>query len=792
MDTTQRHSIRFAKKPVSRKRATKACLKCRRRKVRCDVTRTSAPCTNCRLDGDECVVVRRADPYPVRPDQRSTSSLSHADHDGEANTISSAGARSPSPIHDQPQGPVPVADVSNLLEQLEQDALNSPLQNDELVGNHQESTPIPDLLFDEHAEYSQTSRHEHVPSELKALYSSTPFLKTLKLRDSDFQHLNSQGCLRVPSKPILDEFMRQYFLYIHPLLPLLNEADFWHVYDPASSDTASNGTPVSLFLLQAMMFASCTFVSSESLRVLGFSSILEAKESFYSKAKLLYDFSTDPDPISIAQAALLLTYWCPTFRSGPRKPNSRWLRIAIQHARSHFDFDAGSPLGYDDLVDELESSRVYNIATKHKLILALERLTELCVTLTDVLSLVYPTENLPVLDAKAHSTAFAQVQEHKTSLKKWAETTRPPLELKDLASNTGCFEDSAVLFTNLVWIYHHASRVALCNYELHLGLVLGLATQNPTSSSQETQFLKNNRKDLRSATKSIAECFARLHPHRLTRWLPSSAVACTALPLAMHMVDVKMSAASSAAEIWARPEVASKQSRLNVLIQVFKELHPKYDGVHSISKTIRNFMEGTCIEDPSPLQLTNDHSDVLARSPTYYLRLALTIDVCLSQDRLPQDSDFPVLIRRLLNKQQSIMPMLYNQFQSPQVPEKTLVSLPRALSPATYSRSFSRWMQDDTSVSFALEMGIEIAPQPSTFERVTARVGDAESPDETSPASTESQISRSMAVPLPDTTEDMLQRLQSAVNWANTDQSLYFAQTMGLFTDGIGYSGQFM
>ncbi|KAI1046607.1 hypothetical protein LB505_010686 [Fusarium chuoi] len=57
MNNTQQ-PIRFAKKPVSRKRATKACLKCRKRKVRCDVTRTSTPCTNCRLDGCECVVAR--------------------------------------------------------------------------------------------------------------------------------------------------------------------------------------------------------------------------------------------------------------------------------------------------------------------------------------------------------------------------------------------------------------------------------------------------------------------------------------------------------------------------------------------------------------------------------------------------------------------------------------------------------------------------------------------------------------------------------------------------------------
>ncbi|KAK1640695.1 hypothetical protein BDP81DRAFT_420546 [Colletotrichum phormii] len=35
------------------KRASHACLVCRARKVRCDVTVRGPPCMNCRLDGDE-------------------------------------------------------------------------------------------------------------------------------------------------------------------------------------------------------------------------------------------------------------------------------------------------------------------------------------------------------------------------------------------------------------------------------------------------------------------------------------------------------------------------------------------------------------------------------------------------------------------------------------------------------------------------------------------------------------------------------------------------------------------
>jgi hypothetical protein len=52
-------SEQMAAARLNRKRAPKACLACRARKVRCDVVVHGAPCTNCRLDGDECVVKER-------------------------------------------------------------------------------------------------------------------------------------------------------------------------------------------------------------------------------------------------------------------------------------------------------------------------------------------------------------------------------------------------------------------------------------------------------------------------------------------------------------------------------------------------------------------------------------------------------------------------------------------------------------------------------------------------------------------------------------------------------------
>ncbi|KLP10410.1 cutinase transcription factor 1 beta [Fusarium fujikuroi] len=42
-----------------RRRATKACLGCRERKVRCDVVICGPPCTNCYLDGKSCIITQR-------------------------------------------------------------------------------------------------------------------------------------------------------------------------------------------------------------------------------------------------------------------------------------------------------------------------------------------------------------------------------------------------------------------------------------------------------------------------------------------------------------------------------------------------------------------------------------------------------------------------------------------------------------------------------------------------------------------------------------------------------------
>jgi hypothetical protein len=101
-------------------------------------------------------------------------------------------------------------------------------------------------------------------------YTYYPFIEVNNLSaipPQDVNYLELQGCLRVPIKTILDEFVKQFFMHVHPIMPLLNEGDFWEMYASQSQGTHVS-TRLSLLTLQAMMFSVCG-VSLKPLSALG-------------------------------------------------------------------------------------------------------------------------------------------------------------------------------------------------------------------------------------------------------------------------------------------------------------------------------------------------------------------------------------------------------------------------------------------------------------------------------------------------------------------------------------------
>lgn len=106
---------------------------------------------------------------------------------------------------------------------------------------------------------TQWSTGQHSSMGIDVTYSFYPFLALGNIHGippQDVNFLELQGCLRVPTRTILDEFVQQYFLHVHPLLPMLNEGDFWAVYCVNPANYVSNDK-LSLLVFQAMLFASC-------------------------------------------------------------------------------------------------------------------------------------------------------------------------------------------------------------------------------------------------------------------------------------------------------------------------------------------------------------------------------------------------------------------------------------------------------------------------------------------------------------------------------------------------------
>lgn len=117
------------------------------------------------------------------------------------------------------------------------------------------SQPIHGLL-------DSTIHHPQLTDAISGVWSSAfdhPFLKcnsTDKLSRTELLLLEDTGCFRVPKDDYLASFIREYFLYIHHMLPILDEKDFgWAL--TKTSFSSQRLEPVSIFLLQAILAASC-------------------------------------------------------------------------------------------------------------------------------------------------------------------------------------------------------------------------------------------------------------------------------------------------------------------------------------------------------------------------------------------------------------------------------------------------------------------------------------------------------------------------------------------------------
>jgi hypothetical protein len=216
--------------PVRRPKTSSSCGYCYRRKVRCDINIFGSPCTSCRLDSRQCE--KRA---PLKRGRKSRSERNARQNAASAptNGLSNGISR-----HKK----VPSTSSGGVFESLS----TSPTDVFEPLLHIRDALQA-DIPFDDHV--------------------LVPFYYHSYIERADIKHLSPiqisllerQACLKVPSGSVLHEFLRQYFLYIHPCLPIMNEANFWSIYSG-----------------QAMLFAASRFVRPRVIEACGFETLKHA------------------------------------------------------------------------------------------------------------------------------------------------------------------------------------------------------------------------------------------------------------------------------------------------------------------------------------------------------------------------------------------------------------------------------------------------------------------------------------------------------------------------------------
>ncbi|KAG6978729.1 Cutinase transcription factor 1 beta [Fusarium oxysporum f. sp. conglutinans] len=700
-----------------RKRASKACVACRSRKVRCDVTHRPHQCTNCALDNIQCVVkdrrtkYRKRSPVVVEKQQRTQfrnslqvilpkdpSSAASDDLDSpndaclEPDLSVECGPESPSmcfeSLWDQPEIDYPA-------ERLIHDAAENCAKEPgifEMVLNQRKDSDF--TIISENSRVHQTEPKPASSSDAKLsgqshiIYSYYSFLDLdiSGLLPDDINYLEAQGCFRVPTPEALDEFVQEYFLHVHPALPLLDEAWFWAIF----TRPVRGRSNLSLFVFQAMLFTACSFLPFSTLRSLGFASVHNARDTYYRRSKLLFDLCSERNLVSSAQGALLLSY--NGTMKDQKRTNSIWLSTAIHLAQAagadqfhtslnpslttvnelkrlwwccivrdrilplgmrrqlhitSLDVAHGSYLPTEkDFSREIDGSRVYAPQTKRTLVRLFITLCELTVPLTDVIKIVYPTGRLTDI----HSPVVHDAQQGRESLQSCEAGLEAWFERATIQFPTPAGiitrEESLVLYTNLLYIYYHAACFALYQHKAFI------ISQEQAKATSELQRTKSKIED---AALGITENLKELIQLRLERFLPISIAAYIAVPLVLHILDVRLA---------KRPlQIAQKQGKLNVYIETMKAMQKLYDGVDDVWTFIRTAIDYATVQDAenetslqngysinavgclgSKSNLTNDNEyandwgNVLVMEPVLYFRLSRTIDHSLALGRYSEDS----------------------------------------------------------------------------------------------------------------------------------------------------------
>ncbi len=193
--------------------------------------------------------------------------------------------------------------------------------------DHQPSEVYGDLLTPETSSRT-ASMHQHAQSTSVEV-SLPPFIVPLPsgILNDDLEFLSRKGALTLPPAELRLEIVRAYMASVHPFMPLLDSEAF------VRSVVGDGGAErqISLLLFQAVMFAGLHSLPLHVVNLLGFETTKQAREVFFTRVRLLYEFDVEADSTAVYQSLVLMSSWYS--KADARRHTWHWTGLAYDLAR---------------------------------------------------------------------------------------------------------------------------------------------------------------------------------------------------------------------------------------------------------------------------------------------------------------------------------------------------------------------------------------------------------------------------------------------------------------------------
>ncbi|KAE8133600.1 hypothetical protein BDV38DRAFT_295991 [Aspergillus pseudotamarii] len=511
-------------------------------------------------------------------------------------------------------------------------------------------------------------------------FSAYPFLdlRSLSCLDKwDISYLASKGCFTLPTRPILDEFVKKYFLHIHPGTPVLDEAEFWQLYSQHGDSAASHGRRISVLILQAMLFRSCPVRRFLLLD-------LKAEDQPLERAQgaLLLSYQASPDDPQIGSLFLANAIQNAIILGKPPKPSisvkrstikrlwwsillrDRWISLALRR-RSQLtmkDFDAeNSPLEEADFAEEIQESKVYDLHTKRIILAALQQQCRLAILITDMVSLVFSSYegSSRGLPSKEFPACMAKVLKTRNKLRQWETESRDALSI-----TPSSVPHSVTSFIKMTYVYSYTAHIHLAHYEALL-----LEANLMFVGHSYTMQLRETGGHLQEAINGLHNVLKYFSYTKDIEAIPLCILAFVGWPIVVAAIDAGL-ARNDAEALQRQRELNTLGAIYNVLIELYDVTKFVAVGTKEILHLVTKMSEGlgtrrrqpgqtSGFQDPyqqgraysnATLKAFEDKYasgwfDLFVHYPRIYLLISTSTDYSLCSGRLPHENALPEVLR---------------------------------------------------------------------------------------------------------------------------------------------------